>query len=82
MTLGDNTFTEAQVNKTYFTNTKTMTDDHQSVTMTSEHSDSLDDTETDYAYDSSSDQEAITDILFPDLNSESDSDEDSLFGTK
>ena len=61
-------------------NTKTTTDDQQSVTMISEDTNSLDDTETDQAYDHSSDQEAITDILFPDLNSESDSDEeDSMF---
>ena len=44
--------------------------------MISEDTDSWVDTETDH----SSDQEAITDILCPDLNSESDSDEnDSLF---
>ena len=53
-----------------------MTDDQQSVTMISEDTDSWDDTETDHTYDHSSDQEAITDILFPDLNSESDPDEE------
>ena len=55
------------------TNTKTMTDDQQSVTMMSEDTDSWDDTETDHTYDHSSDQEAIMDILFPDLNFELDS---------
>ena len=65
------------------TNTKVMTDDQQSVTMISEDTDSLDDTETDHTYDHSSDQETIMDILCPDLNSESDSDkDDSLFGTE
>ena len=60
-----------------------MTDDQQLVTMINEDTDSQDDTETDLAYDHSSDQEVITDILFPDLNSESDSDEEySLFGTE
>ena len=60
-----------------------MTDDQQSVTMISEDTDSWDDTETDHTYDPASDEEAITDILCPDLNSESDSDEkDSLFGTE
>ena len=34
----------------------------------------MDDTETDCAYDQSSDQEANSDFLFPDLNSGSDSD--------
>ena len=60
-----------------------MTDDQQSVTLISEETDSWDDTETDHAYDHSSDQEAHTDFLFPDLSSESESDEDdSLFGTE
>ena len=65
------------------TNTKIMTNDKQSVTMISEDTDSWHDTETDLAYDHSSDQEATMDILFPDPNSESDSDEEgSLFGTE
>ena len=64
-------------------NTKTTTDDQQSVTMISEDTDSRDDTETDHAYDHSSDQEAVMDILCPYLNSESDvDDDDSLFGTE
>ena len=64
-------------------NTKMTTDDQQSVTMISEDTDSQDNTDMDQAYDHSSDQEAILDILCPDLNSESDSDkEDSLFGTE
>ena len=51
--------------------------------MISEDTDSQDDTETVHTYDQSSDQEAMMDILCPDLNSESDSDEDdSLFGTE
>ena len=51
--------------------------------MISEDTESWDDTETDHAYDHSSDQEAIMGILCLDLNSESDSDEDdSLFGTE
>ena len=63
------------------TNTKVMPDDQQSVTMIREDTESQDDTETDHAYDTSSDQEAVMDILCPDLNSESDSDEDDiLFG--
>ena len=63
-------------------NTKMTTDDQQSVTMISEDTDSQDDTETDHAYDQSSDQEAMMVILCPHLHSESDSDEyDSLFGT-
>ena len=50
-----------------------------SLTVTREETDSRDDTETDHSYD----QEANTDFLFPNLNSESDSDkEDSLFGTE
>ena len=57
------------------------TDDQQSVTMTSEDTDSQGNTDTDHAYDHSSNQEAMMDILYPDLNSESDSNEDdSLFG--
>ena len=44
-----------------------MTDDQQSVIMISEDTDSWHDTETDHAYDHSSDQEAIMDILCPDL---------------
>ena len=60
-----------------------MTDDQQSVTMISEETNSQDDTENDYTYDHSSDQDANVDFLFPDLSSESDSDEeDSLFGTE
>ena len=60
-----------------------MTDDHQSVSMISEDTDSQDDTETDMTNDYSSDQEAMMDILSPDLDSESGSDEDdSLFGTE
>ena len=60
-----------------------MTGDQQAVTMISEDTDSQDDSETDHAYGHSSDQEAIMDILCPDLNSESDSDEDdNLFGTE
>ena len=55
-----------------------MTDDYESVTMISEDTDSWDDTETDHAYDHSSDQEAMTDILCPDLNFE----DNSLFGTE
>ena len=53
-----------------------MTDDQQSVTMISVETDSWDDTETDHAYDHSSDQEANMDFLFPDLNYEADSDEE------
>ena len=65
------------------TNTETMTDDQQSVTMMSEDTNSQDDTETDHAYDHSSDHEAIKGILFQDLNSESNSnEEDSLFFTE
>ena len=65
------------------TNTKTMTDDQQSVTMISKETDSGDDTETNHAHDDSSNQEANTHFLFPDLRSESESDEeDSLFGTE
>ena len=60
-----------------------MTNDQQSVTMISEETDSQDDAETDHTYDHSSDQEAIMDFLFADLNSESDSDEgDILFVSK
>ena len=60
-----------------------MTDDQQSVTMISEDSDSHDDTEADHTYDCSCYQEAMMDILWPDVDSESDSDEDdSLFGTE
>ena len=54
------------------TNTKTMTDDQQSVTMISEDTDPGDDTKTDHTYNHLSHQEAIMDILFPDLNSEWD----------
>ena len=55
--------------------------DQQSVTMISEDANSQDDTEADHTYDHSSDQEAMMDILCPDLISESDSDKgDSLFG--
>ena len=51
--------------------------------MISKDTDSKDNIETDHAYDQSSDQEAIMDILFPDLDSDSDTDEeDSLFGTE
>ena len=51
--------------------------------MISKETDSQEDNETGHTYDHSSDREAITDFLFPDLNSESDSDEDdSLFGTE
>ena len=47
--------------------------------MISEDTDSQVDTKTDHA----SDQEAIIDIPCPDLNSDSDSDEDDcLFGTE
>ena len=46
-----------------------MTDDQQSVAMISEDTESQDDTETDHTYDPSSDQEAMMDILCPDLNS-------------
>ena len=64
-------------------NTKTTIYYQQSVTMISEDTDSLDDTETDHAYDHSSDQEVMMDILCPDLDSESDSNEDDcLFGTE
>ena len=52
-------------------NTKMTTDDQQSFTMISEDTDSQDDTETDHAYNQSSDQEAMMDILCPDLNPES-----------
>ena len=62
-------------------NTKIMTDDQQSVTTISEHTDSQDDTETDQTYDHSSGQGAMMDILCPDLDSDSDSD-DSLSGTE
>ena len=56
------------------------TDDQQSVTFIREVTDSQDDTETDHAYDESSDQEAIMDILCPDLDSDSDWDKNnSLF---
>ena len=59
------------------------TDDQQSVSMISEDADSKDDAETDHSYNQSSDQEAIMDILCPDLYSDSDSDkDDSLFGTE
>ena len=59
------------------------TDDQQSVTMISEDTDSKDNTDSDHTYDHSSDQEAMMDILCPDLNSESASDEDdNLFGTE
>ena len=47
-----------------------MTVDQQSATMISKDTDSQDDTETDHAYDQSFYQEAISDILCPDLNSE------------
>ena len=51
--------------------------------MITEDTESQDSTETDHTYDHSYDQEAMMDILFPDLNSESGSDEDdSLFGTE
>ena len=64
-------------------NTKMTNDDQQSVTMISEDTNSQDNTKSDHAYDYSSDQEAMMDILCPDLGSESDSDEDdSLFGTE
>ena len=56
---------------------KMTTDDQQSVSMIIEDTDSQVDTKTDYAYDHSSDQEAIMDILCPILNS--DSDEDDTF---
>ena len=63
--------------------TKMMTDDQQSVAVISEGPESQDDTDTDHAYGHSSDQEAMMDILYPDLDSESDLDEDdSLFGTE
>ena len=65
------------------TNALTTSDDQQSVNMVCEENGSWDDTEMDHAYDHSSDQEANSDILFPDINSESVSDEeDSLFGTQ
>ena len=51
-------------------NTTMTTNDQQSVSMISEDSDSQDNTENDLAYDQSSDQEAIMDILCPDLNSD------------
>ena len=64
-------------------NTKTMTNDQQSVTMISKETESWEDTETDHVYDHSSHQGLNVDFLFPDLSSESDSDEeDSLFGTE
>ena len=47
--------------------------------MISEDTDSQDDTETDHAYNQSSDQEEIMDILCQDLDSDED---DSLFGTE
>ena len=51
--------------------------------MISEDTDSKDNTETDHAYDQSSDQETIIDILCLDFDFDSDSDEDdSLFGTE
>ena len=57
--------------------------DQQSITMISEDTDSQDDTKTEHAYNHSSDQEAMIDILSPDLTSELDSDEhDSLFCTE
>ena len=63
--------------------TKITTNDQQSVNMICQENDSWDDTETDHAYDHSSDQEANSDFLFPDLISESDLDEeDNLFGTE
>ena len=59
------------------------TGDCQSVTMISKDTDSQDNTKTDHAYDHSFDQEAMMDILCPDLDFESDSDEDeSLFSTE
>ena len=65
------------------TNTNTMTDDQQSVTMIREETESWDDTETDHTYDHSSDHEGNMNFLFPDLSPESDSDEeDNLFGTE
>ena len=58
-------------------------DDQQSVTMISEDTDSQDDTEPDHPYTQSPYQEAIMDIPYPDLYSDSDSDDnDSLFGTE
>ena len=64
-------------------NMKTKTDDQQSVKKICKENDLWDDNETDHAFDQSSDQEENSDFLFPDLNSESDSDkEDSLFGTE
>ena len=64
-------------------NTKMTTDDQQSVAMIREDTDSQHDTESYHAYNQSSNQEAIMDILCPDLNSDSDSNEDdSLFGTE
>ena len=51
--------------------------------MISEDKYSQVDTKLDHAYTHLSDQEAIIDILCPDLNSDSDSDkDDSLFGTE
>ena len=64
-------------------NHKMTTDDQQSVSMINEDTDSQDDIEINHAHDQSSDQEAIMDVLCPDLNSNSDSDEDnSLSGTE
>ena len=51
------------------TNTKTMADYQQSITMISEDTDSHDNTETDHVYVHSPEHEAIMDILCPDLNS-------------
>ena len=59
------------------------TDDQQLVSMISKDTDSQDDIETDHPCDQSSDQEGIIDTLCPDLNSDSDEDEDDrLFGSE
>ena len=61
-------------------NTKMTTDDQLSVTMISEDTYPQDNTDTDHTYDHSSDQEAMMDILCPDLDSESK--DSSLFFTE
>ena len=60
-----------------------ITDDQQSVASINEDTESQDEIEIDHTYDHSSDQETMMDVLCPDLNSESNSDEDDiLFDTE
>ena len=51
------------------------TEDQQSVCMVTKNTDSQVDTKTDHTYEHSSDQEAMMNILCPDLDSDSDLDE-------